>query len=69
MAPQTGNPLTIIGDSLIDAQRQRQDQDDDKSESNSSNNENQVEQNPDAIALQPISESPQDDPLPVQFFW
>ena len=40
-------------------------QEDDKSESNSSHNENQLEQDPEAIALQPISESPQDDPQPV----
>jgi len=55
----------IIRDSLIDARRRRENQEDDKNESNSSNNENQLDQDTDAIALQPISESPQDDPQTV----
>jgi len=51
----------LIRDALIDARRRRENQEDDKNESNSSNNENQLDQDTDAIALQPISESPQDD--------
>ena len=40
-------------------------EEEEENNSNPSDNENQLEQDPDAIALQPISESPQDDPQPV----